>query len=636
MLEMKNRKTETERKKVRMKRRGISPIIGFVFIFAILISTYALFVVWRVSTEQMEIQRQKERLQQEAEKGSESLFFFNRTNPLDLNSIGLLNNGSVMSTVLYVKVDDLYIDSSHTPPLEFYSEDGAPVQSQILPNESMYIHVNDYTGGWTSLTIGTRLGNQFVYNKPSAIIVKFESTGEDLVFYGDAATQGSTIVAWEWDWSYVVGNFTADGYGKNPTASLTVGTHVIALRVTDTTGNWSITSLPIEVTELDVRAQVTPIVALEDVGNTGGTYGRWWIFRFRKGCDQVSIPLQNISSEIISLTDMKIFWHEMQQADPCVSDLCPARLASIRVYRQYKPGGVWNGEWVLVKSSEPTTWNPNFDPDPSTPAQENFPGGVAILGKYRFMDPERLWTQCFWGFYETQNCDCLDCEATAPDYIGFNISGELVSFVNPSDPNEQDLLTIDPGEIIVVTLRFCAGNRCGDDLTMKLYDPDEVYTVTVHVPLDVQVGPRDGSIEQTSTITFRWRELFNYESWLIFGRCVHEDSYFYWLQISEDPEFPAGNRIDVTGGTGTFDFTEVALVKYTRNLELNKSYYWRVNGSKDYGAHWSGWSRVWHFCTGSCPAGQTSYLTDSSAFGSSALYILCPFVLIFVAKRLIR
>jgi PKD repeat protein len=605
------------------KKKGVSPVIGAVLMFSILMSILALFIVWQANMEQMELQKQKEKMQQDAERRGESLIFFEYVPGLRL--MGLYNNGGIQSEIVYTKTDNGYTGVTH-----LYDEGGTEKPSVIPPQNCAYVYVSD-SQDWETLVVGTALGNQFIYNRPKAIIQKFEPAGEELMFYGDAACEGSTVTNWEWDFDYS-GVFAADGHGQNVAQSLSEGSHQVALRVTDTTGNQDITVVTLEVS--GVLAEVTPIVALENVGNTGSTYGSWWIFRFRKGCDQVSIPLKNISSDTIQLTDLKVFWHEMQQSDPCVSDLCPARLASIRVYRQYKPGGVWNGEWTLVKSTEPPTWNPDFDPDPSTPTEENFPGGISILGKYRFMDPEELWMQCFWGFYETQDCNCLDCQGSSPDYIGFNLSGELVSFVDPDDPNTPDYLDFEPDETIVVTLRFCAGNRCGDDLTLKLYDPDEVYTVTVHVPLDLQIGPRDGSIENDTSVTFRWRELFDYQAWLIFGSCVHRDNYHYWLQVSPDPEFPEGNRTDVVGGS-QFDFSEVAVVKYSLNLSPDERYYWRVNGSKDSGATWSGWSRAWTFCTISCPAeASTSFRKISSpADYSLPLMFVVPLGMLMVTLR---
>jgi hypothetical protein len=582
---------------LRKAKRGVSPIIGAVFIFSILLSTLALFMVWQANVEQMELQRQKERMQQEAGRKGESLLFFEFQT--GNRNMGLYNNGAVTSEIVYLKTDDQYAEVT-----ELYDELGTPQSTTIPPKEYAYIHVSD-SDDWETVVVGTAVGNQFVYNKPKAIIQKFEPTGADLTFYGDAACEGSTIVNWEWDFDYS-GAFVTDGFGQTVSEGLSDGTHQIALKVTDTTGNQDMTVVTIKVE--GIVSQVTPIVALENVGNIGGTYGRWWIFRFRKGCDQVSIPLKNISSDTISLTDLKVFWHEMEHSDPCVSDLCPARLASIRIYKQYRPGGVWNGDWILTKSIEPPDWDPDFDPDPSTPEEEDFPGGIALLGKYRFMDPEELWRECFWGFYETQDCNCLDCEGSSPDYIGFNLSGELASFVDPDDPNEPGYVDFESNEIIVVTLRFCAGNRCGDDLTLKLYDPEEVYTVTVHVPLDLQVGPRDGSIENGAHTIFRWRELFDYEAWLIFGGCVHRDNYYYWLQISTDPEFPEGDRIDVVGGD-VFDYSEVAIVKYAVNLTPHERYFWRVNGSRDSGVTWSGWSRPWTFCINSCPSESSVFIT---------------------------
>jgi hypothetical protein len=605
------------------KKKGVSPVIGAVLMFSILMSILALFIMWQANMEQMQLQRQKEKMQQDAERRGESLIFFEYVPGLRL--MGLYNNGGIQSEIVYTKTDNGYTGVTH-----LCDEGGTEKSSVIPPQDSAYVYVGD-SQDWETLVVGTALGNQFIYNRPKAIIQKFEPAGEELMFYGDAACEGSTIANWEWDFDYS-GVFVANGHGQNVAQSLSEGSHQVALRVTDTTGNQDVTVVTLEVS--GVLAQVTPIVALENVGNTGSTYGSWWIFRFRKGCDQVSIPLKNISSDTIQLTDLKVFWHEMQQSDPCVSDLCPARLASIRVYKQYKPGGTWNGEWILVKSTEPTTWDPDFDPDPSTPNEENFPGGISILGKYRFMDPEKLWTQCFWGFYETQDCNCLDCQGSSPDYIGFNLSGELVSFVDPDDPNSPDYLDFESNEIIVITLRFCAGNRCGDDLTLKLYDPEEVYTVTVHVPLDLQIGPRDGSIESDTSVTFRWRELFDYQAWLIFGSCVHRDNYHYWLQVSTDPEFPEGNRIDVVGGS-QFDFSEVAVVKYSLTLSPDERYYWRVNGSKDSGATWSGWSRAWTFCTISCPAeASTSFRKMSSPPDySMPLMFVVPLGMLMVTLR---
>lgn len=601
------------------KKRGVSPVIGAVFVFSILLSTFALFLVWQANMEQMELQRQKERMQQEAGRKGESLLFFEYF-PASHN-MGVYNNGAVTLEVMYVKTDDQY-----TSVTQLYDELGNPRSTVIPPKGHAYVHVDD-SDDWEMLVVGTALGNQWVYNKPKAVIQKYEPTGANYTFYGDAAVEGGTIVDWAWDFN------GTPGYGQNVSVSLPNGWIVVTLTVTDTTGITGTTSLNFHME--GVVSQVTPIIALENVGNTGSTYGSWWIFRFRKGCDQVSIPLKNISSSNITLTDLKIFWHEMGQTDPCVSDLCPARLASIRMYKQYKPGGVWNGDWILVKSTEPTDWNPDFDPDPSTPEEEDFPGGISVLGKYRFMDPEDLWRECFWGFYETQDCDCLDCEGSSPDYIGFNLSGELASFVDPDDPNAPEYLNFEPDEIIVIQLRFCAGNRCGDDLTLKLYDPDEVYTVTVHVPLDLQVGPRDGSIENGAHTIFRWRELFDYQGWLIFGGCVHRDNYHYWLQISTDPEFPEADRIDVIGGD-IFDYSEVAIVKYDINLSTHERYYWRVNGSRDSGATWSGWSRPWTFCINSCPSGGSTFIVREPApvLEPSALYIMVlPLGLLWISLR---
>jgi hypothetical protein len=593
------------------EKRGVSPILGAVFMFSILFSVFALFVIWQASVEQMELQKEREMLQREAEQGGESFMFFGYNT--STNTMGLLNNGSVTSTVVYVKEIGALTSAFNN------------VSLTIAPGESDY-HAISITD-WDSLVVGTKLGNEFVYNKPTAIIQKYEAIGADYTFYGDATSKGSTIVNWEWDWEYCGEEtcFSPDAQGRNPIAphDAVEGERMIGLRVTDYTGIQDVIGVGTNIQPINILGEVTPIIALENVGNTGTTYGSWWIFRFRKGCDQVSIPLQNISDRTIHLTDMKVFWHEVEQADPCISDLCPARLASIRIYRQYKPDGVnWNGEWILIKSTEPMNWNPDFDPDPSTIAEESFPSGIALLGKYRFMDPEELWVECFWGFYETRDCDCLDCEGSPPSYKGFNISGELLSFVDPTNPNTVDELVFEPGEILVVTIRFCAGNRCGDDMTLKLYDPNDVYTVTVHVPLDLQVGPRDGTIENTSTITFRWRELFDYETWFQYGGCVHDDDYYYWLQISPDPGFASGTNINIVGGD-IFDYTEMALAKYTIALDPLERYYWRVNGSKDQGTTWSGWSRVWTFCTISCPVDTSTFLTGpAGALEPSSPYIV--------------
>ncbi|MBU7017568.1 MAG: hypothetical protein HXS44_08665, partial [Theionarchaea archaeon] len=47
-----------------LDKKGLSPIIGMVLISAVLFSVLALFVIWRASQEEFQLQRERERIQQ--------------------------------------------------------------------------------------------------------------------------------------------------------------------------------------------------------------------------------------------------------------------------------------------------------------------------------------------------------------------------------------------------------------------------------------------------------------------------------------------------------------------------------------------------------------------------------------------
>ncbi len=188
-----------------LNKRGVSPIIGMVLISAVLFSVLALAFIWRASQEELQLQRERERIQQLKLVEGESVEFLTiPQGPLDLNgkSIKFYNNGSIRPNIEHLYVDDTEIDKS------YYNITWDPANARIG-----YIN---FTGGGVdvngSLKVETRLGNLYPYAKPSAVIDLLSYSDEEdkviLLLDGSKSTSvGGTII--DWLWSY--GSDTHEG-----------------------------------------------------------------------------------------------------------------------------------------------------------------------------------------------------------------------------------------------------------------------------------------------------------------------------------------------------------------------------------------------------------------------------------------
>ncbi len=178
-----------------LNKKGISPIIGMVLISAVLFSVLALFVIWRASQEEFQLQRERERIQQLKLVEGESLEYVTiPEGTLDTKIITLYNNGSVRPDVQHIYVNGDEID----PANYVISWDTTnPRIGYITFQNGETASVDD------SLKVESQLGNLYSYFKPSAVIevLSLSDFGEDFRILLDGSKSSSTgavITSWEW------------------------------------------------------------------------------------------------------------------------------------------------------------------------------------------------------------------------------------------------------------------------------------------------------------------------------------------------------------------------------------------------------------------------------------------------------
>lgn len=180
-----------------LNKRGVSPVIGMVLISAVLFSVLALAFIWRASQEELQLQRERERIQQLKLVEGESIEFLTiPQGPLDGKNIKFYNNGSIRPNIEHVYSDDTEINKS------YYNITWDATNARIG-----YIN---FTGGAvdvsSNLKVETRLGNLYPYAIPSAVIDLLSYSDEEdkviLLLDGSKSTSvGGTIVDWLWSYA---------------------------------------------------------------------------------------------------------------------------------------------------------------------------------------------------------------------------------------------------------------------------------------------------------------------------------------------------------------------------------------------------------------------------------------------------
>jgi hypothetical protein len=245
-----------------MSKKGVSPVISFVLIVAILLSVFSLLFMWNLSQEELKTQRERERIQQLKLVEGESLAYLAipaESSPS--NPIIVYNNGTVAPDIQHVYVDDI--------PTGFtYEQDsGNPRKWKIYTSSA--ISLEDVI----SVKIETNLGNMYSYASPTAVIDLLSWSDLDtkviLVLDGSKSNAvGASISKLEWELN---GNGVASGARvqlpiNKPEKGYPADTAIIRLTVTDST-DISNSPAPVRENSIEIRLSIPP------EGETGGGEG---------------------------------------------------------------------------------------------------------------------------------------------------------------------------------------------------------------------------------------------------------------------------------------------------------------------------------------------------------------------------
>ncbi|MBU7015515.1 MAG: hypothetical protein HXS43_11885, partial [Theionarchaea archaeon] len=208
-----------------VNRKGVSPVISFVLIIAILLSVFSLLFMWNLSQEELKTQRERERIQQLKLVEGESLAFL--TIPSGSDPFTVYNNGTVAPDIRHV-----YVDGSEITGFTVAQDTDNPRKWLISTGSTVT----------TSAKIETSLGNIYSYAGPTAVIDLLSWSDLDtkviLVLDGSKSNAVGASIS-RWNWTYSEGG-TASGarvqieVDKPPEGS-SASQVIITLTVTDST-----------------------------------------------------------------------------------------------------------------------------------------------------------------------------------------------------------------------------------------------------------------------------------------------------------------------------------------------------------------------------------------------------------------
>jgi hypothetical protein len=238
-----------------MSKKGVSPVISFVLIVAILLSVFSLLFMWNLSQEELKTQRERERIQQLKLVEGESLAYL--TIPTGTSAFTVYNNGTVAPDIRHV-----YVDGSEITGFTVTQDTDNPRKWLISTGTSVT----------TSTKIETSLGNMYSYASPTAVIDLLSWSDLDtkviLVLDGSKSNAVGASIS-QWAWTYTGGG-TASGARvqlelDKPAEGSSASQVTITLTVTDST---DISNSP------PARdASTSIILSIPPEGETGGGEG---------------------------------------------------------------------------------------------------------------------------------------------------------------------------------------------------------------------------------------------------------------------------------------------------------------------------------------------------------------------------
>jgi len=301
-----------------LNKKGVSPIIGVVLLSAVLFSILAIFVIWRASQEELQFQRERERIKQLKTVQGESMEFVTiPSGALGDQEVTFYNNGTTQPDVLHVYIDGVEIDES------YYSVtwDGADPRKGFI----------EFITGTTaevieSLKVESQLGNLYSYQKPAAIIdlLSWNDVGDEVILLLDGSKSnavGGTVYSWEWEFymgSKTTPEFTEKGGRVNahiPKHDSNSITWKIKLTATDnvtestsTRKGWSLMWLTIPSLEESGSGEGDPGFGGEGAPggiyiSLGGTGGGSSVAEGRT----ITFNIKNFSGRMIPMTSLRFY-----------------------------------------------------------------------------------------------------------------------------------------------------------------------------------------------------------------------------------------------------------------------------------------------------------------------------------------
>ncbi|MGC1123308.1 MAG: archaellin/type IV pilin N-terminal domain-containing protein [Candidatus Methanofastidiosia archaeon] len=220
-------------------RKGLSPIIATMLLIAIAVAVGSVVSIYVTGHASEYMNKEGERREQILDKQGESLELIHVESAGGNVTLTVQNNGTTDVEVTYVTLNETdYNQLSPTTMIDY--------------GESQDIAVA-FSGTVSSVELGSRLGNVFVFNAPSPrieIINSFFNANNKLVtFSGEGSTDDGRIVQWTWCFRWdessntclggCDGSPSAVGYGEVTSYSYigcSAGIYTVKLTVTDDTG----------------------------------------------------------------------------------------------------------------------------------------------------------------------------------------------------------------------------------------------------------------------------------------------------------------------------------------------------------------------------------------------------------------
>ncbi|MBU6998255.1 MAG: hypothetical protein HXS41_12565 [Theionarchaea archaeon] len=208
-----------------VSRKGVSPVISFVLIVAVLLSVFSLLFMWNLSQEELKTQRERERIQQLKLVEGESLAYL--TIPSDTSAFTVYNNGTVAPDIRHV-----YVDGSETTGFTVTQDTDNP-RKWLISTGTMVS---------SSIKIETSLGNIYSYAGPTAVIDLLSWSDLDtkviLVLDGSKSNAVGASIS-KWEWTYTDGGSASGARVQleldKPAEGSSASQVIITLTVTDST-----------------------------------------------------------------------------------------------------------------------------------------------------------------------------------------------------------------------------------------------------------------------------------------------------------------------------------------------------------------------------------------------------------------